>query len=74
MADHPIAKSDLNLRDVAHQQCDELWNVLAVLEAAARVTEAGETADEEEANRVRRLVYVAEAQVRGVLEAFRPHI
>ena len=60
------------LREKISMLCDDLWNVVALLEAAALVTSPGDSVDQDQSNRMRRLVYVAEAEVRGVIEAFNP--
>lgn len=65
---------ELTLREKLSVRCDDLWNVVALLEAASRVTSAGESADEDESNRIRRLVYVAEDQVRQFITAFNDYI
>ena len=62
------------LKDVAHAQCHGLWDVVALLEAAGSVTTPGDPIDEDQANRMRRLVRIAEAHVRGVIDAFGPYI
>lgn len=72
---HIAHSSDLPcLRDVAHRQCDELWDVVALLEAASRVTNPGDPVDDDQANRMRRLVDVAEERVRHAIAAFDRYI
>lgn len=78
MANSPvhIARStdQPRLSDVAHRQCDELWDVIALLEAAAHVASPGDSIDADQANRMRRLVRVAEERVRHTIAAFDPYV
>lgn len=75
MATHTVEQPTRpDLAEVAHAECDALWDVVALLEAAHRVTDPGDPVGEEEATRMRRLVSVAEERVRSVISAFDPYI
>ena len=56
-----------SLDAVADAQIHELLNVQALLQAAASVTQPGDPVDEDQSNRMRRLVLVAEEHVRELI-------
>lgn len=63
-----------SLDAVADAQIYELFNVQALLQAAASITQPGEPVDEDQSNRMRRLVHVAEEHVREVIAAFSEYV
>lgn len=69
-----VATNPQTLEEVAHRETDQLFYVLALLEAIAGRLEAAGTPQNPDAHHTLRLAWLARDKVQGTIAAFDPYI